>query len=330
VIVKRIITVSLLVVFSSFYLSGAELYDGIIKLNVNEKTGSFSMYCLSDQDTLNYQPLFNDKEARASFIALNADGKIYKLGKTNVFRTRVESVDGNPVVIYESANLNIIETFTPVRTTGSQETNGIKITITIQNTGNKSVSAGLRMFLDTTLGEKNKDFHFITNKQMISKEALFNAAGEELFWVSKNQNYSLMGSILPPVTDSLPDASMPPDYVHFANWRRLYNVKWALAYKAGRSFNYRPYSLRDSAVCYYWEPALLEEGNSFTYSIYLTTEDFSWYGLTQPTNVKDDANLLLMYQLQETLNKFINGEIYLEEYELDEIERTIDGLKINS
>jgi len=327
VIFRRIITVLFLVVFSS-YLSGLEFYDGIIKLNVNEKTGSFSMYSLSDQDTLNYQPLFNDREARASFIALNVDGKIYKLGKTKVFRTSVESVNGNPVVIYESPKLSIIETFTPVRTTGSQETNGIQITITIQNIANKPASVGLRMFLDTTLGEKNKDFHFVTNNQMISKETLFDAAAGELFWVSKNQDYSLMGNILPPA-DVLPDMSRLPDYVHFANWRRLYNARWTLAYKAGRSFNYRPYSLRDSAVCYYWEPAPLEEGNSFTYSVYLTTEDSSWYGLEQSNNEKDNANLLLMYQLQETLNKFINGEIYLEEYELDEIERTIDGLKMN-
>jgi hypothetical protein len=328
VIVRKVITVSLLVIFSSFYLSAVELYEGIIKLTVNEKTGSFSMYCLSDPETLKYQPLFNDKEARASFIAVNVDGTIYRLGQTNVFRPRVESINGNPVVVFESVDLSITETFTPVRTTGSRETNGIKITITIQNNGNSPVSAGLRMFLDTQLGEKNKDFHFITNRQMISKETLFNAGSEELFWVSKNENYSLMGSILAPVSLS-GASSKPPDYVHFANWRRLYNVPWTLSYKPGRSFNYRPYSLRDSAVSYYWEPAQLEAGNSFSYSIYLATEDFTWYGLAQPTSGRtySNANLLLMYQLQETLNKFINGQIYLDEYELDEIERTIDEIR---
>jgi hypothetical protein len=326
VIVRKIINVSLLVIFSSFYLSALELNDGIIKLSVNEKTGSFSMYCLSDPDTLKYQPLFNDREARASFISLNVDGTVYKLGKAKTFRTRVESSNGNPVVVYESAGLSVTETFTPVRTTGSRETNGVKITITVQNNGNSPVSAGLRMFLDTHLGEKNKNFHFITNSQTISKEALFNSGSGEMFWVSKNDNYSLMGSILEPALSGA--SSRPPDYVHFANWRRLYNAKWALNYKPGRSFNNWPYSLRDSAVCYYWEPAVLEEGNSFTYSIYLTTEDFTWYGLAQPAGrTYDNANLLLMYQLQETLNKFINGEIYLEEHELDEIERTIDGLR---
>jgi len=329
VIVKRIVTVSLLVVFSSFCLSALELYEGTIKLNINERNGSFSLYYLSDKETLTYQPLFNDKESRASFIAVNVDGNIYRLGQTNIFRTRVESINGNPVVVFESIDLIITETFTPVKTTGSRETNGIKITITIKNNGDKSLSTGLRMFLDTTLGEKNKDFHFITNRQLLSKEALFNTSSEDMFWVSKNSDYSLMGSILPPVKAPASVSSKPPDYVHFANWRRLYNVPWTLTYKPGRSFNYRPYSLRDSAVCYYWDPAPLEKGDTFTYSVYLATEDFTWYGLAQPRDgrIYDNATLLLMYQLQETLNKFINGEIYLEEFELDEIEKTIDGLR---
>jgi len=328
VIVRKIITVLLLVIFSPFYLSAIELYEGIIKLSVNEKNGSFSLFSLSDPETLRYQPLFNNIESRASFIGLNINGTNYRLGQTNAFRIRVENNNGNPVVIHESENLTVTETFTPVKTTGSRAANGIKITITVQNNGNNSVSAGLRLFLDTNLGEGNRNFHFITNRQIISKEALFKSDSGELFWVSKNDNYSLMGSIMPP--NSVSDvSSKSPDFVHFANWRRLFNVPWILNYRPGRSFNYRPYSLRDSAVCYYWEPDTLEGGNSFTYSIYLATEDFTWYGLAQPVDGKtfDNANLLLMYQLQETLNKFINGEIYLEEYELDEIERAIDGLR---
>lgn len=326
-IVRKIITVSLIIFFLPFYLSAIELYEGIIKLIVNEKTGSFSLFCLSDPDILRYQPLFNTIEARASFIGLNIDGTNYRLGQTNIFRTRVENNGGNPVVIHESADLTVTVTFTPVKTTGSRETNGVKISVTVQNNRNSSISAGLRLFLDTNLGEGNRNFHFITNKQIISKEALFNSNAGELFWVSKNDNFSLMGSIIPPASSGV--SSKPPDFVHFANWRRLYNVPWTLTYRPERSFNYRPYSLRDSAVCYYWDPDTLEEGNSFTYSVYLTTEDFTWYGLTQPNSgrIYDNDNLLLMYQLQETLKKFINGEIYLEEYELDEIERAIDGLR---
>jgi hypothetical protein len=325
-----LIAVFFAVIFS-VNVSALDFYEGKIKLSINEKNGSVSLYYLTDPDTLSYTPLFNDREKRASFISVNVDGTVHKPGYSNVFRTRVESQNGYPLIIFESLSLTITEAFSPVRTTSSQETNGIKITITIQNTSATPISTGFIMLLDTILGEKTRKEHFITNRQMISKETLFKGTDSELFWVSKNQDYSLMGSIADPLNNN----ARVPDYVHFANWRRLYNVPWTLTYKPNRSFNNLPYSIQDSAVCYYWEPAQLEAGSSFTYSIYLTTEDLSWYGLAPTStfnlsdmkNLSNNDNLLLMYMLQETLNKFIAGEIYLDARDLDEIESTMNRLK---
>jgi hypothetical protein len=329
--VIRVIAV-FLTAFFSVNLYALDFYEGKIKLSINEKNGSVSLYCLTDPETLSYAPLFNDREKRASYISVNVDGTVHKPGYSNIFRVRVETQNGYPLIIFESLNLTITEVFTPVRTTSSQETNGVKITFTIQNNSDTPVSAGFLMLLDTILGEKSRKEHFITNRQMISKETLFRGTDSELFWVSKNQDYSLMGSI----ADPLDNNARVPDSVHFANWRRLYNVPWTLTYKPNRSFNNLPYSIQDSAVCYYWEPAELPAGDSFTYSLYLTTEDLSWYGLAPSTstfslsdmqNMSNNDNLVLMYMLQETLNKFIAGEIYLDAHDLDEIESTMNRIK---
>lgn len=325
------------VFFVSFNLAALDFYEGRIKLYVNEKTGGISLYYLKDSQ--NYEPLFNDRENKASYLSVRVNGSVYKLGYSGRFKTRVENQNGYPLVIYESPNLAITEAFTPVRTTSSQEANGIQITITIRNMSNTAVSTGLKVLLDTSLGEVNKNEHFITNKQVISKETLFRKEDSELFWVSKNQNISLMGSIVDPVNNN----SKAPDFVHFANWRRLYNASWMLKFSQNRSFNYSPYSMYDSGVAYYWEPEGLEPGRSLTYSIYLTTEDIQWYGLNLPsyidTNIytainipdttieKNDENLLLMYRLKETLNRFLLGEIELEEQDIDEIESEIERLK---
>jgi hypothetical protein len=331
VTLRKVLAVFLTVVFA-VNLSALDFYEGKIKLSINEKNGGISLYYLTDPQTQTYAPLFNDKEKRASYVSVNVDGTTYNPGLSNLFRTRVENQNGYPVIVYESLNLTITQAFTPVKTANSTETNGVKITITIKNIGSSTVSAGFRMLLDTNLGEKND--HFITNRQIISKETLFKGTDGELFWVSKDRNYSLMGTIVDPLDKN----ARTPDMVHFANWRRLYNVPWTLGYTPNRSFNYRPYSLRDSAVCYYWEPAELSAGESLTYSIYLTTEDFSWYGLAPSSttstfsladmkDLSNNDNLLLMLMLQETLNKFIRGEIYLDEQDLDEIETTINRLK---
>jgi hypothetical protein len=328
---RKVITVFFAALFT-VNLSALDFYEGKIKLNINEKDGGVSLYYLTDPQTQSYVPLFNDREKRASYVSVNVDGTVYNPGLSNLFRTRVENQNGYPVIIFESLNLTITQAFTPVKTAGSQETNGVKITITLKNIGSAPVTAGFRMLLDTNLGEKND--HFITNRQIISKETLFKGTDGELFWVSKNKDYSLMGTI----ADPLDKNARVPDTVHFANWRRLYNTPWTLGYTPNRSFNYRPYSIRDSAVCYYWDPAELPAGDTLTYSLYLTTEDFTWYGLAPSTpastfslaDMKDLSNnddLLLMLMLQETLNKFIRGEIYLDEQDLDEIETTINRLK---
>jgi hypothetical protein len=143
-----------------------------------------------------------------------------------------------------------------------------------------------------------------------------------------------MGNIVNPANVD----AMVPDYIHMANWRRLHNAPWNLSYSGDRSFTMIPYSLNDSAVCYYYEPASLEGGESFTYSIFLTTEDTDWYNgnfIYTPRSFGDaasaandiNADLQLMYSLQARLNQFIAGEIELNEDDLNDIERSINGLK---
>ncbi|MCL2271584.1 MAG: hypothetical protein FWC19_02100 [Treponema sp.] len=340
-IFRRSLTILILLFFNFINLCAFEYSNGNIKLYINEKTGNFSLYYLDNPDTLSYVPLFNAAEPRASYLSVSLDGRVYKLGQSNTFRTRLESESENPVVTYESMNLTITKSFTPVKTSSSQEVNGVKIAITITNTGGKTVSAGLRMLLDTHLGEGKNDNHFVTDRQTITRETLLDGTSGELFWVSKNQNFSLMGSLIDPLNGN----AKAPDNVHFANWRRLYNVPWTLSYVSNRSMDNRPYSIQDSAVCYFYNPAQLDAGESFVYAIILSTEDYQGYGLASSdgrevqayagtdeftyTLTTSDSNddLKMMLMLQETLKKFIAGEIYLDAQDLDEIERTINGLR---
>lgn len=351
---KLIFFLTLFFCLNILSVGALDFYDGNIRLRVNEKNGSFSLYYLSDPASSRYEPLFNAKEPKASALSVNINRVVYKLGESRSFRVRVETLNDFPIIFFEASGLTVSQAFTPVKTLNSYETNGIMMTVTITNIGEKAVSAGLRTLLDTHLGEKNKDgAHFVTNNQIITSEALFRGATDELFWISKNQDYSLMGSIFNP----LDITSKVPDYVHFANWRRFYNKKWELDFSRARSFNYWPYAPNDSAVCYFYEPASLEAGSSFTYNILLTVEDLSMYNFgsaaynyhpaeddsqaerargSDALNIdaadyggvsNNNSKLLLMYMLQETLNRFLAGEIYLNDNDLDQIERSINELR---
>jgi len=120
----------------------------------------------------------------------------------------------------------------------------------------------------------------------------------------------------------------------------LNNAPWELKFTQDRSFTIIPYSIRDSAVCYYYEPAVIEAGDSFTCSISLTAEDIVTY---DPNNVPDvpvpdmsvaaatgnnnNSVLQELYRMKETLEQFIAGDIILYEEDLDEIEDSIDSHK---
>jgi len=255
--------------------------DGYFRLILNEKTGSFSLYFLSDPEKVRYEPLFNSSDPSASYLTAYVDGQVYHLGNSKQFKTRFERIGGAPAIVYESSFLIVTQIFTPIKTLSSPVANGVMISYTIENTATQRSSIGLRMLLDTELGEGRKQVPFITNTQIVSSELLLEGSSEERFWVSRGKTTALMGSIVSPV-----DAEEKgPDIVHMANWKRLNDTPWRLRYLKGRSFNNLPSSIRDSAVCYFFGPAMVDRNNTISYTIYLTTEDIAWYNMTAPLPV---------------------------------------------
>jgi len=245
--------------------------DGFIRLVIDEKTGSFSLFTLTDPQRRRYEQLFNSREKNASYSSVSIDGNVYRLGDKN-FRSALEWQGGNPVLKFESSGITVTQLFTPARTSGSAVDNGVMITYTIANSTNQACSAGLLVLIDTTLGEENRMTPFITETMSIIGETLVEGGTGGRYWISRGNNASLMGSIANPLGNS-----KAPDYIHFANWKRLHDSSWRLDYSEGRALG------SDSAVCYIYEPVLIESGGFITYSIFLTTEDDAWFtALRQP------------------------------------------------
>jgi hypothetical protein len=316
-------------IFTAFAgLFAAEYNEGNVRLIINERTGAYSLYYLSDQATMRYEPLFYSGDPTSSFLEVNFEGKVYRPAKSGKFRTRFEEVNENPSIAFESDFLKVRQVFTFVKKAGSDTVNGIKINIILENMQIRAASVGLRVLIDTHLGEGLRKTHFVTNNQSISKETLIEGTSGEMYWISRGPNVSLMGNIVDPMDSygRLPD-------IYMANWKRLNKAKWNFNYSEGRSLSYFPYFFSDSAVCYYYDDAFLEGGETATYNIYLTTEDIPFYtGVfpdadLAPVEKYQDANLIMLYNLQEVLNQFIEGEIYLDEEDLAEIEGTIEWLK---
>jgi len=353
-----------------FRLGADETKDGFIRMIINEKTGRFELSFLTDQEKTKYSQLLY-KNVNTSFFDININGKPYRLGESRYFTVIVDRENDEPVVVYDSALLSVKMNFTPVKTVSSPDANGIHITINIINKSEEDEpKVGLRLLIDTVLGEGRKNIPFITKNYNIVKEKIIEGSSDEKYWISRGKDISLMGSI----ADPLDTRAKKPDYLHFANWKKLSDVPWKASYHEGRSFNKLPYSIGDSAVSYYWEPCFLGRGKTITYTVYLTTEDTEWYNLqpvaspvkqtvnpyidesitdiipepavveqqerTTPTafnmsflenearessqRTGEDYNVVILRMLQNTLNRFIAGEISLSENDIHQIDLAIE------
>ena len=270
--------------------------DGFIRLILDERTGSFSLYYLTDPVNMSYEPLFSARDPSTSYLSVSVDGNIHHPGRSNLFSTKIDTINGFPAIIFESSFLLITKTFTPLKTPGSQFANGAAITITIQNKSRVGAFVGLRMLLDTELSEYQRGISFITSEKLISGELIIEGSSGDNFWITRGENVSLMGSItVPPEYNS-----RVPDYIHIANWKRLSDVPWRLPYYEGRSFTFFPYSINDSAVCYFYEPALLPVGSSFTYVIFLTTEDIGFYNRNR-TALLETPSVIYIAEAEESV-----------------------------
>ena len=247
--------------------------DGFIRLVIDEKTGGFSLFYLANPQRMRYEELFHSSESSASYTSVSINGNISRLGDKNT-RPVLEWQRGNPVLKFESNGIIITQAFSPVRTSGSAVDNGVMITYTIRNSTAQASSVGLLLLLDTTLGEERKMIPFITETLSITSETLLDGSSSGRYWISRGNSASLMGSIANPLGNT-----KPPDYIHFANWKRLHDSAWRLEYSQGRTLG------SDSAVCYIYEPVLIERGGVITYSIFLATEDENWIKVRQPAEI---------------------------------------------
>jgi hypothetical protein len=256
-------------------ISGAEYVNGRIKLVLHETTGRFSLYYLSDFASEKYEPFFVDEDPRTSFITVMVNNMTYKLGDSVSFRFRTGGTETNPALIFESSFLSVTEEFSFIKTGNSPETNGVAITIKAVNRGAREASVGFRLLLDTSLGEGSTRTPFITDRQSIISETVIEKAAGEKWWISGNGQISLMGSISEGVGKT-------PEFVHFANWKRLNEAPWKINSVSGRNFNYLPYSIGDSAVAYYFDPAVISGGQERSCSLLLAAEDPAGFTGTAP------------------------------------------------
>ena len=302
---KRLFIIALLGLLAVLEAPAADyVCDGLL-LSLNEKTGRFTLFISSDDEENKWQPLFFDKDPRTSFLSVLVNDRAYKLGDSSSFKIRMGEDIGYPSFLFDSPFLSVTEEFSFITGNGSPVANGIYVAITLRNPAENPVTAGARFLLDTFLCEESGG-SLSTNLRPINSEILLTELDSDIYWNDGNGKYSLLGS--------LPQGPVgSPDSVHIANWKRLSDVSWKVAYQPGRNFSFPPYSTGDTAVCYYFDPLPLGPGESrrFGFSLFFSggEADFSGHAASAPPAAPSNSKDQDLADLREIIS-IIDARIY--------------------
>lgn len=247
----------LLFVLLSIPCFALELTEGRMKITIHENSGSFSAYYLDDINSGKYISLLFEKDPETSILSIIVDNNIYKMGRSSGFTKEIYSTPTGGKIVWESKVIKVTEDFSFLKSNGSSLSDGLKITISIDNISEQNNLIGVAYLFDTYLGE-DQDAHFITDSgTSITAEDSYSSQFPNS-WISpsgKTNIKGLQGMIRGP-------GITVPDKIIFANWKRLQNNLWNFQVKKSRNFNLIPYSINDSAVSVIYEPIRVSSNSS--------------------------------------------------------------------
>ena len=333
-----------LIVSSAFSL---ELKEGRIKLVLHEGIGRFSLYYLDISEESKFLPFFLDEDCRTSGLSLVIGNRIYRIGEAASFKEIFENTESGARFTWISKSLQVTEEFSFVSSKGSSLADGIKITLKMSNISDRSLQVGVRYLFDTYLGE-DSPVHFKTDLgEKVEKEMSFTKSNVPDYWISVKENDEedavIQDTGLQVVTRGA--QVTVPDNVIFANWKRLNDASWTYETSTSRNFNMLPYSINDSAVCHYYDPASIAAGSSRTITLLMgniSPEGFESlsslssgnlsYILEKATKTGDDTALTIKSDLQslDALLSEINIKIEnqtISESDLALIKKVVEELK---
>lgn len=251
-------SIALLTLLGGLSLSAAfslEAKEGLVKIAIDETTARVSLYKLIDIPKGLYEPLLFSKDPRTSFATLSVDGVQYRLGDSADYRFSVSRTETGALIEFRSTACLVRESIDFIKSEGAALADGVKIGFSLENVSQKDESLGLRLLLDTWLAEKSGT-HFRTDKRAkIANELSLDAYSGDSWISTPGDRADLMIVLSGPGVDR-------PDRALMSNWKRLSDEAWGFEAVASRSYTLLPYSVNDSALALYWQPAVVKKGEA--------------------------------------------------------------------
>lgn len=229
--------------------SSLDVRDGLVRIATDDLTLCPMLYRLVNvAGKSKYEPLWYDGDPRTSFIVLNVDNRIYRMGASQEYQTTQRRISNGIEIEYKSITSRVTQRIMFAALAGSRVSNGFTIELEVENYASRDVKVMLREICDTWLGEKLGNHFALKSNPNVIDEMMLDKGSNEPYIVSPGQDASIA---------LLLDTTQRPDSVVIANWKRLSDSKFAYTSELMRGFTLAPYSTNDSALGLFWNERIV-------------------------------------------------------------------------
>ena len=200
-------------------------------------------------------------------------------------------IDNTIVSAWQTGPIEITQRLGFARSTTTGLQDSARIEYELHNTDTVTHFVGLRIMLDTMLGQ-NDGAPFRVNDQGLVTDSVFYSHEMPEFWQAfdsiSNPQVMAQGTLRGGEVST-------PDRVYFTNWGSLADYLWNFDFQPGRDYTRKGEFELDSAIALFWDPTPLQPGESRNYVAYyglggvtVAPGDLS-LGVTSPAQITADA-----------------------------------------
>jgi len=191
----------------------------------------------------------------------------------------------------------------------------------VKNLGEADQRVGIRLLVDTYLGEENSAHFALAGGTKVAKETEYISSNMIQNWVSGSSRTEDAPAL---VFVTVGDGITTPDRIIFANWQRLNDSSWAFETSGTRSFSNLPYSINDSAVAQYYNPGIVEAGGQRSVVAVMGYSAARLYDLSGTADTSTDTASRLLDSVTSTSN--IADPVLAVRADLQVVERLLESV----
>lgn len=246
----------LLLLFTAAFGAVIEMQNEFIKIRLDDNTGRFSLENLTGLASTtadDNKNLLYKKDPPTTLASVIIDGEVFIFGSTaGNYRRRGTNDNGRLVTEWTVRGISVIQELGFIKGAVTGQPDTMFVLYRVKNENSRTAKVGVRLLLDTVVGNTKPKSFLLNNGQVITTEREFSGADIPAWWYITDDPSDPKVQAAGILTGR---GTVRPDRVIFGAWDRFYDNLWEYRSDTSRDFKRKEGGGTDSAVAVYFNEA---------------------------------------------------------------------------